>query len=214
MSKKWNMYMDTLQGHPTVAHTDKYAKLLKNSVEPYLPKGKCLAIGCADGMEVQALNDLGYSTIGITLGAINVKWAKENLPDIDIRVMDFHDLRFPNDTFDCAYSDNSYEHTFAPMIHCLEVWSILKLGGKWLIKMPDVEDDVYAGNQLDHHHPNLYPIKYHRKLFEVCGFSVNNYSSTKERGRNEYVLTKEQTGPVFHSATQTALNKRRQLFNG
>ncbi len=59
------MYIDTLQGHASVANTIKTADGLRRHVEPYLPKGKCLAIGCADGMEVQALNDLGYDTIGI-----------------------------------------------------------------------------------------------------------------------------------------------------
>ncbi len=211
-NKKWNMYMDVLQGHPTVAHTDKYAKLLKNSVEPHLPKGKCLAMGCADGMEVKALNDLGYDTIGITLGAVNVIWAKENLPDIDIRIMDFHDLKFPSDTFDCVYSDNSYEHSFAPFIQCLEVWSVLKVGGKWLIKMPDVEEDIYAGNQLDHHHPNMYPVKYHKKIFELCGFGVNNFASTREKERNEWLLTKELNSPLLHSSMESALYKRKEIF--
>ena len=94
--EKWNMYIGILQGHPTVAHTNKSAELLKDSVEPYLPKGKCLAIGCADGIEVKAFNDLGYDTIGITLGKTNIDWAKHNLPDIDIRLMEFHNLQFSN----------------------------------------------------------------------------------------------------------------------
>ncbi len=128
--------------------------------------------------------------------------------------MDFHDLEFPNNTFDCAYSDNSYEHTFAPMIHCLEVWSVLKLGGKWLIKMPDVEEDVYSGIQLNHHHPNLYPIKFHKKLFEVCGFSIDTYTTTEDKLMNEYLLTKIKSGPEFHSSVHTALNKRKECFNG
>lgn len=101
--EKWNMYIDALQGHVSVAHTNKSAELLREYVEPYLPKGKCLAIGCADGMEVKALDDLGYDTIGITLSKNNIEWAEQNLPDIDTRVMEFHDLQFSNDTFDCVF---------------------------------------------------------------------------------------------------------------
>ncbi len=209
-SKKWNMYMDTIQGHPTVAHTDKSADLLREQVESHLPKGKCLAIGCADGMEVKALDDLGYDTIGLTLGKINIEWANKNLPSIDIRIMDFHDLEFPNEYFDCAYSDNSYEHTFAPMIHCLEVWSVLKIGGKWLIKMPSVEEDVYAGNQLDHHHPNMYPQKYHKKVFDVCGFDYASVDLSRGQKNNDWILTKRVTG--IHSTIATVFNKRKEIF--
>ncbi len=184
---KWNMYIDALQGHKSVAHTNKSAELLRSYVEPYLPKGKCLAIGCADGMEVKALDDLGYDTIGITLSKNNIEWAERNLPDIDTRVMEFHDLQFSNDSFDCTYSDNSYEHCFAPMIHCLEVWSVLRSNSKWLIRMPYLDEDIYAGNQLDHHHPNMYPEKYHKKLFEVCGFKVGRLDTPK-RKNNDWLL--------------------------
>ena len=208
--RKWYTYINVLQGHPSVAHTNKSAELLKNSVEPNLPKGKCLAIGCADGNEVKALNDLGYDTIGITLGQTNIDWAHENLPEIDIRLMEFHNLQFPNDTFDCVYSDNAHEHCFAPMIHCLEVWSVLKNGGKWLIKMPDMIDDVYGGNQLDHHHPNMYPTKYHKKLFEVCGF-IAKQIDIKNRNKNDWVLTKDINAPLLHSSVRQALEARKNL---
>ncbi len=202
-SKKWNFYLNTIQGHPSVAHTNKSVEGLEY-LKKYLPLGKILAIGCADGMEVKALKGLGYDPIGITLGRTNVDWARENLPDCDIRLMDLHDLDFDPETFDCAFSDNTFEHCFAPMLHLLEVWTVLKPGGKFFINIPlfiDWEDgEKKPGNQLDHHHPNLLPPKMHTEMFKVCGFKVNQIS------KNEWLLTKAPYS-ICHETIQLTLRK-------
>lgn len=108
------------------------------------------------------------------------------------------------------FSDNSYEHCFAPMIHCLEVWSILRSNGKWLIRMPYLDKDIYAGNQLDHHHPNMYPEKYHKKLFEICGFEIKRLDALK-RKNNDWLLTKNNNINDLHPSIIGALTRRKEI---
>ncbi|MHA2053374.1 MAG: class I SAM-dependent methyltransferase [Candidatus Hodarchaeales archaeon] len=203
-SEKWDFYLNTLQGHPSLAQTNKDNKGL-SFITGYLPVGsRLLAIGCADGMEVKVLKDLGYNVTGITLGQINIDWARKYLPDCDVRLMDLHDLEFDPNTFDCAFSDNCFEHCFAPMIHLLEVWTVLKPEGKFYIKMPKFidwnEGEKKPGNQLDHHHPNMLPPKMHSEMFKVCGFII------EEQEGNNWLLRK---GPInmCHETIQLALLK-------
>ena len=93
METKWNFYTGILQGHPSVAHTNSSVEGL-SFIKDKLNVGKILVMGCADGNEVKTFKQLGYDPIGITLGETNIDWAKKNLPDCDVRLMDMHDLTF------------------------------------------------------------------------------------------------------------------------
>lgn len=202
--EKWDFYLNSIQGHPSVAHTNKHSEGFE-WIKKYLPIGKVLILGCADGNEIRVFKELGYDPVGITLGQTNIDWAKNNLPGCNIRIMDMHDLEFDPETFDCVFSDNTFEHCFAPMVHLLEVWTVLKPGGKFFISMPlfvDWEEDQQKpGNQLDHHHPNMLPPKMHAEMFRVCGFQVEKLPKG-----NDWVLTKKPYS-VCHETIQLTLRK-------
>lgn len=180
---KFNMYVDALQGHPSIAYTEITANHIRKdiSVFPEHKDKKILVIGCADGSEVNALNELGFKATGITLGDNNVQEGKRRFgEDLDIHNMDMHDLDFPNETFDYAYSSHSFEHTFAPWFHVMEVYSVLKKGGIWFLKYPIFKPEIGEPHIINHHHPNLAPFYVHSDIFKSCGFEVSHKVGEEE----------------------------------
>lgn len=216
IEQKFNMYVHCLQSHPSVAHTNKSAELLKY-IPKWLPLGNgkkrrsVLALGCADGAEVKALNDLGYSATGITLGQCNVDYGKKNYGNIDIRVMDMHDLKFRPRAFDYAYSSHCFEHSFAPWIHVMEVWSVLKEFGLWYTQHPTYVEGTTEVTMQSHHHPNVLPPEIHRHIFEECGFKVIKYEQQGGREDN-WLLQKSKDNPM-HDAIKTAYLEREFLHS-
>ena len=208
-TEKWDFYINSLQGHPSVAHTQKTYDGLKFILD-WLPLGKVLCIGCADGNEVRALNELGYQTIGITLGKTNIEWAKQNLPNCDIRLMDMHDLEFQIETFDCVYSDQCFEHCFSPFIHLLEVWHVLKPNGRFYINTPKFEWSDHTkstiSNQLNYHHPNMLHPQIFRQMFKETGFIIE-----REEDEHIWLLRKDRSLSYAHESIKSCMDKRKDL---
>jgi len=208
------MYVQVLQGHPTVAHTNKEADTM-TWMHDWLPLGTgskrktVLAIGCADGAEVKALNDLGYSATGITIGQNNVEYGKKTYGNIDIREMDMHDLTFRPGLFDYAYSSHSFEHAFAPWIHVMEVWTILKEGGMWYSQNPTYIEGTTEVTMQSFHHPNVLPSAVHRHIFEACGFKVIKHEL--QGGSEDNWLLQKSANNDMHDAIKTAYNTRMQM---
>jgi len=65
--EKWKLYLDCLQGHPTVAFIPEMDESRKNLIKNFLPINdfkNLLDIGCANGQETFELQQLGYDVIG------------------------------------------------------------------------------------------------------------------------------------------------------
>ena len=130
-----------------------------------------------------------------------------------------HNLsEFVPETIDYVYSNHSFEHTFAPFIHCLEVWDVMKPGGKWYIQYPTPL--IMGGkhpdpmiNSISHHHPTMLIKEQAQQLFRATGFIVLHYRSD---GNETYVLRKipkEQLADMgVHSEVITTLKARRKLW--
>ncbi len=200
----FDFYINNLQFHPSIAYTNKSADGLKYILDK-LPVGKLLCIGCADGAEVNALNELGYKTTGITIGQNNVDYAKEKF-GIDTQVMDMHCLEFDSETFDCCYSSHSFEHCFAPIIHIMEVFTVLKDKGLWYLNHPSYVKGSKETTTIDHHHPNVLPAYLHRDMFEKFGFKVRECEETA--GEAKWLLEKDGSLNNVHDAVRGVLNKR------
>jgi len=119
-TEKWNMYIETLQGHPTrcqSGHTIDNLKFITNLIPPdKFPV--LLNIGAGEGLETKILHDLGYKTVGMINGDINAKFAKENYRYTNILFVkhDMHDLPFKSESFDAVYMNHTFEHSYAPFI--------------------------------------------------------------------------------------------------
>jgi len=211
--EKWNFYIESLQGHPTrcnSSHTKDGLSFIRNK----LPLGKMLVIGCGEGKEVAVLKALGYDPIGITLGDTNLNYAKITFPDCDIRIMDMHFLDFPSEYFDCAYSNHSFEHSFAPWIQMMELWRVLKPNGKIWIAMPHFRfpNDRNFGevNEFSHHHPNLLHPELLKQLFKNTGFKILEHAQNKEGNLyfdNYWLLEKDQDASSAHPDMRRTLKE-------
>lgn len=127
---------------------------------------KVLDLGCGGG-ETEALRQLGYQATGVTLGPLNVIWAKEKY-GIGLIYGDMHDLPFPADSFDAVISKESFEHCFAPVLVTIEVSHVLRPHGKWLLTQPDAAKEV----GFDWGHPTILSATQRKALFENFGFRV------------------------------------------
>ena len=213
--KKWSMYLNGLQGHPSVCkhgHIEDFEKVMK---QVFPEPGKILVIGCAEGLEVQKLKEMGYEATGITLGKVNVEFAKLNYPDVSVVVCDMHDLEFPLHTFDYVVSIHSFEHAYAPFIHCLEVNTVLKEKGKWLVILPKYNVTREDGC-LSHHHPNVLPEHLHVEMFKATGFNVYHHAVFDANDLDEYYSNGyflEKSNKNIHDDVRTTLEKRKQNYN-
>jgi len=206
----WNFWINALQGHPTHCkhgHINVFVKLIK---EIFSDTGKILVVGCGEGLEVKVLKDIGFDPVGITLGESNLRYAKETFSDYDIRIMEMHCLNFPPDFFDYVISIHNFEHSFAPMIHCLEVNNALKQNGLWFIAMPEYKYDILLEQGLSHHHPNLIPDEVYEQIFLTCGFQIiDKFLSRKDDYYRENSWLLKKTNKYIHSDVKSALEQRR-----
>jgi SAM-dependent methyltransferase len=209
---KWEMYMFALQGHPTICkahHTVDTMKFICDLIPPSeFPK--MLNIGAGEGLETKILKDLGYDVTGIIRGKPNLEFATRNYPDIKFVDTDMHDLPFSCDSFDAIYMNQVFEHAFAPFIFLLELYCVLKEGGRMWLGLPGFReiDDITAHkdiNLINHHHPNILCINLFGQYFRKTGFEFISTSG------DNYLLQKMPLS-ALHSDVQTAVNMRRQLF--
>ncbi len=176
MNKIWNVYLSIAKKTETDGVGNDHAdistfKHVVDGFSKYIPQDKypnVLDLGCGDGGETKTLLDKGYNVIGITLGADNVRMAKESY-EIDLIETDMNILNFKPNSFDAIYSVHSFEHVFSPFITCLEMWRVLRVGGRCCISIPDPD----ANNSYDGlWHYNLLYTNQIIKMFEMCGFTT------------------------------------------
>jgi len=218
--EKWDMYIETLQGHPSVcssSHTIESMEFIKE----YLPPDKfpkMLNIGAGEGLETKILNDLGYNAVGVIRGQTNWDFAKKNFPDVSFVDCDMHDLPFRSDSFDAMYLNQTFEHAFAPFFLLLEMYCVLRAGGRAWIAMPEFKEvnDPTAHkdiNLIGYHHPNIICWNLMGQFFKKTGFKV---LYKKPVGKdpyfdNPYLLEKQPIG-CLHPNVQMAVNKRKEMF--
>lgn len=212
---KWNAYMDNLQGHGNRCQSTKTIETLKCllSIMPPDKYHNVLNIGAGEGLETKFLKDLGYNPIGIVRGTDNLKWARDNYKGITFIDCDMHDLPFGEGSFDAVYTDQVFEHSFAPFIVLLEIFSILRDGGLFYLTMPKFEERHTPNNPntieakwISHHHPSMLSPNVFTQMFEKTGFEVID--------KNEeimYFLLKKKGLNCLHSDVQRAVRQRNLL---
>lgn len=218
-TEKWDLYIDTMQGHPSVcqsSHTIEGMKFITEHIPPdKFPR--LLDIGAGEGLETKVLSQLGYNVIGLIRGKINLKYAYKHFPGIIFVESDMHDLPFPSESFDSIYMNHTFEHLYAPFIFLLECYCILKKGGRMWIAIPDFKeiDDPTIGdpNKISHHHPNMICYNLLKQMFESTGFKIIYCKSIKNNPcfDSPYLLEKQDIS-CLHSDVRTVIEKRRKYF--
>lgn len=114
------------------------------------PGDKVLAIGVGAGQEVQCIADAGWPCTGVTLGPMNIEFAREEYQGLNLHYMDAHHLpMWPAGTFDVVVALQTLEHSWAPLMLLIEFCRLLKHGGKVILETP--APAVWSmGNDLHH----------------------------------------------------------------
>lgn len=227
----WNFYIEKLQGHPSRCRSVEDSNLqsfenaistckqaFENKEEPVL------VLGCSDGREVDLFTKRGHKDVlGITLGDINVKAAKEDYPDARVIATDITTLEKLGPSsisyFGYVYCNQTFEHFYAPFITCLEIWTVMKPNGYWYIEWPS---NVREGKSeltdpitryTSHHHPNMLTLDEASWLLERCGFET--IISNNEHSNNILVVQKipmySLEGYGIHATVREALAYRASL---
>lgn len=212
-TEKWDMYIDTLQGHPTQCRSGHTIESLKFITE-LIPPDKfpvMLNIGAGEGLETKILHDLGYTSIGIINGETNSKFAKQNYGNMKILFVkhDMHDLPFKSESINAVYMNHTFEHSYAPFIFLIELYCVLKPNGRMWIAMPDfkeITDQTISGeSKISHHHPNILCTNLFSQFFQTTGFKI------LQSNNNSYLLEKQDLKFV-HSDVKTVILKRKEMF--
>ncbi len=137
---------------------DKHAVLGKNRNDQQsfyaqdkipLDRKKILDLGCEAGYWTKRINDKVAKTIGVDISKEFLIKAKERYPEIKFHQMDFHELGFPDQYFDCIYADNTLEHSPFPRKVLNEIYRILTDKGLLIALIPpDARNPKFSG--LDH----------------------------------------------------------------
>ena len=178
---KWDMYVKGMQMHHSVCSSTQSIDTIRFITEMIPPEkyNKILDIGVGEGLETELLRQLGYTPTGIITGEDNKIWARDHYKDIEFVDCDMHDLPFKSGTFDAIYTNQVFEHAYAPFIFLLECFCVLKRGGLMYVCTPRFEErhsnnepnDISA-QYISHHHPSVLSPNTYRQMFEKTGFMV------------------------------------------
>lgn len=147
----------------------QYAKYDERFPPESYPRLLCL--GAGTGAEVLAAMEYGYKAIGIgLLGEEQVNYARSR--GVDFRVMDMHDLKFPNKRFDAVYANASVEHCVNPWLVCAEVYATLRDHGLWWMTLDPYQEGCPGADGPKNHHYMILPQWFMCPMFRRSGFRV------------------------------------------
>ena len=156
----------------------KYAKYDSRFPPTEFPRMLC--IGAGTGAEVLVATELGYKALGIgLLGTEQIGYAHSR--GVDFRLMDIHDLKFPNESFDVIYANATFEHCMAPWLVCLEAWAVLRDGGRWWMTLEPYQKGCPGDDGPKMEHYMILSQWYMRPMFNRCGFMILDMEDSKLR---------------------------------
>lgn len=100
--KKGTVYCNYLE---TARTSGTYKGIANRIVDIFRPR-RCLEIGCATGVIVKHINDLGYEAHGIDVS----EWAVNQREHANVTLAGAESLPFAGDEFDLVFSCHSLEH--------------------------------------------------------------------------------------------------------
>jgi SAM-dependent methyltransferase len=105
------------------------ARLLVDRVAGELvpAEASVLCVGCRNRVELDEFRARGFDeVVGIDLFS----------QDEDIRVMDMHDMAFPDDSFDVVYASHALEHAYDVQTAVREMARVARAGGLVAVEVP------------------------------------------------------------------------------
>ena len=117
LTKEERSNLESFSSPKVLAVYDKFGltSLEKKIVEKYFSKrnAEVLDIGCGLGRTTIPLYEMGFDVVGIDISTVMIEKTKANYPNVDIRVGNASDLRFPDRSFDYVlFSFNGIDYIY------------------------------------------------------------------------------------------------------
>ena len=123
---------------------------------PDLSGKQVISIGCGSGVDAQWLLEHGAQSVaGIDISKELIAIARQNYPDVDLRVMDMEALDFPDASFDVAYSSLAIHYVDDWTQPLREAHRILRPGGTYVFSCGHPLDTAQERQRKDDHKTSL-----------------------------------------------------------
>jgi SAM-dependent methyltransferase len=133
--QQWSGYSADLSRKLAAAQHTYVTRVTKQFLAP--SAGPILEGGCGLGIHVAALANNGYQACGIDFAEETVQLVKATRPDLDIRVGDVRNLKFPDQSFAGYWSLGVIEHFWDGFGEiAAEAWRVLIPGGILFLTFP------------------------------------------------------------------------------
>jgi SAM-dependent methyltransferase len=173
---------------------EMYRSALAN-LEPELPEGTWLDIGCGRGKWLRMVRESGHRAMGVDSSPAAIEQCRE----IGFDVTESDALKFLRSTEDSSFAVVSAFHVLehCPFEYCLnltyQIARTLKPGGVLLIETPHAGNLLMAAEQfwMDPTHNRPVPLPLMEFLFEYCGLSVIHRFEVNPRPESEHLPLRE-----------------------
>lgn len=173
---------------------EMYRSALAN-LEPALPEGTWLDIGCGRGKWLRMVGDSGHRAMGVDSSPAAIEQCREG----GFEVAEDDALRFLTSAEDGSFAVVSAFHVLehCPFEYCLnltyQVARTLKPGGVLLIETPHPGNLLMAAEQfwMDPTHNRPIPLPLMEFLFEYCGLNVIHRFEVNPRAESEHLPLRE-----------------------
>jgi SAM-dependent methyltransferase len=113
------------------------------SIPQYKNGGKLLEIGCANGIRLKKMKDIGWKVKGIEPSKKASESARSER-NIDVETGSIFDFSFPENSFDVIILDMVLEHLYSPDIAIKKISRWLKPNGQLIFSIPYFEGFEYV----------------------------------------------------------------------
>lgn len=132
-------YQDHFASHPVKEAIKRLLGLTIGTRDPQFARpGNILDVGCGSGWFLRRMRDQGWKTFGVEVSPSAARVGREK-GGLDIFCGTLPGARFPADFFDYVRLNHSFEHIATPHETLDEIQRILKVDGKLMIGVPNVD---------------------------------------------------------------------------
>ncbi len=103
----------------------------------YVTSGRCLCVGCGDGLELRIARERGLEPEGYDIDVPTVEAVRRET-GLTVHTGDFLALGLPAGHYDCLYMDQVIEHPKHPGTYLRQARHLLKPGGILYVGLPNI----------------------------------------------------------------------------
>ena len=158
----------TLDVHSKTDELKRVAALRLDQIEQFVEIGHLLEVGFGNGATLEAAVQRGWRGVGLELDQDCVN--RMNGLGITAHNCTLLEYAMEPNSFDAVGMYGVIEHTLDPLAHLQKAFSLLKVGGILVLRLPDTEAEGPPASLIAHvYHFNAHTIMV---LLRRCGFEV------------------------------------------